>query len=619
MNRHLLIIFFISFFTTSHIFASLIKDKISITKSVQEVSFYKTDEGEVRAKLRVVEDVTNDGNESSSFDKFLFFDENTKINVIQRVSKRKNYDIEPIISNYESDGIFHSDLKMCYFKLGLGLQRNEVKYIYEKEYTDLKFFDPIYFHDRYAVDQLEVRVIVPEWMELEVKEFNFKNGQPTSEIKKETGETIYTFTAENIPAFSKVKGAPSVAKTKAHIIIIPKAFTHNGKRKRIMEDLTDLYGWYSSLVSQIDNQPAKINTLVDELIAGKETDKEKIKAIFYWVQDNIRYIAFENGIMGFQPESCQNVFDNKYGDCKGMANLVKQMLIHAGYDARLTWLGTSDIPYTYDMPSLLVDNHMICTVILDGKKIFLDPTEKFAALNNYAFRIQQQQVLIEDGKSYLIETIPAMGYDFSKEKLSNQLSIDGEQLVGSGSVAFSGNRKTTFYNYLNATAITDRKDFLSGYISNNDKNIKIEMTEAPNLDNRDEDLSAAFSIKMDNHIIDLGEELYVNPEFDFQFGNFNIPEKRKVDYEFSGNYTISAKTVIDIPDGWSVQYLPEPLESKTDTYNFELSYQQQANKIIYSKKIAIKETLLKVDEFKNWNKTIDQLKEFYGNQIILEK
>ena len=49
---------------------------------------------------------------------------------------------------------------------------------------------------------------------------------------------------------------------------------------------------------------------------------------------------------------------------------------------------------------------MICTVILNGKKYFLDGTESFIALNDYAQRIQGKQVLIEDGKNYILDRIP---------------------------------------------------------------------------------------------------------------------------------------------------------------------------------------------------------------------
>jgi transglutaminase-like putative cysteine protease len=120
----------------------------------------------------------------------------------------------------------------------------------------------------------------------------------------------------------------------------------------LFENVKDLYGWYNSVCAGIGNNSEPLKAKVAELISNKKTDPEKVESIFYWVQDNIRYIAFENGIMGFKPDAAQNVFKNKYGDCKGKANLLKTMLNIAGFDARLTWIGTSDLPYDYTLPSI---------------------------------------------------------------------------------------------------------------------------------------------------------------------------------------------------------------------------------------------------------------------------
>lgn len=134
----------------------------------------------------------------------------------------------------------------------------------------------------------------------------------------------------------------------------------------------------------------------DEITQGKSTAIEKVKAIYYWVQDNVRYIAFEDGLAGFKPEKAQEVLRRKYGDCKGMANLTKELLKASGFDSRLCWIGTHHIAYDYSTPSLAVDNHMICAVVLNGRRYFLDATEKYIPLNEYAERIQARQVLIED-------------------------------------------------------------------------------------------------------------------------------------------------------------------------------------------------------------------------------
>ncbi|MEI9945444.1 MAG: transglutaminase-like domain-containing protein [Chitinophagaceae bacterium] len=98
--------------------------------------------------------------------------------------------------------------------------------------------------------------------------------------------------------------------------------------------------------------------------------KKRSKRFFNWVQHNIRYIAFEDGIAGFKPAKANDVLNKKYGDCKGMANLTRGLLQALGFDARLCWIGTNYIAYDYSTPSMAVDNHMICALIYNGKKIF---------------------------------------------------------------------------------------------------------------------------------------------------------------------------------------------------------------------------------------------------------
>src|SRR6185295_5135482 len=250
--------------------------------------------------------------------------------------------------------------------------------------------------------------------------------------------TRTTFTIKDIPAFQNEPSSPNHALSSPHIICVSKAYTENGQRKVLFESVKDLYGWYSTVCADIGNNPNELKARVAALTADKKTDMEKIESIFYWVQDNIRYIAFENGIMGFKPDAAQNVLKNKYGDCKGKANLLKEMLKLAGYDARLTWIGTSDLPYDYTLPSLAVDNHMICTVILNGKRYFLDGTEEYIALNDYAQRIQGKQVLIEDGKNHILDKIPEFPADRNKEILNVKMNIIDNAITGNAVAEYNG-------------------------------------------------------------------------------------------------------------------------------------------------------------------------------------
>ena len=129
-----------------------------------------------------------------------------------------------------------------------------------------------------------------------------------------------------MPAYAHESSAPNHALSYPHIITVSKAYTENGRRQVLFESVKDLYAWYRSICDSTGNDASLLKDKVAELTAGKKTDLEKIESLFYWVQDNIRYIAFEDGIMGFKPDAAQNVFKKKYGDCKGKANLLKEML-----------------------------------------------------------------------------------------------------------------------------------------------------------------------------------------------------------------------------------------------------------------------------------------------------
>ena len=54
------------------------------------------------------------------------------------------------------------------------------------------------------------------------------------------------------------------------------------------------------------------------------------------MQRNIRYVGIEIGIGGLQPHTAEDVFRNRYGDCKDKATLLRAMLESVGIHS--TWV-----------------------------------------------------------------------------------------------------------------------------------------------------------------------------------------------------------------------------------------------------------------------------------------
>jgi len=552
-------------------------------------------------------------------DGLFYNDEQSIENVKVFNPDKKDVTIQKLCGDYSSESIFHSDAKLCVIKFPLAEKGKPFTYSHQDIYHDVKYLTSFYFLDHYPIIERVVQFNIPSWLELDLREFNF-NGYNVEKTSVKEGEiTKVTFRLTNIAAYKSEPHSPNHALTYPHLICVTKAFTESGKRTVLFENVKDLYGWYSSVCAEIGNNADALKAKVTELTANKKTDQEKVESIFYWVQDNIRYIAFENGIMGFKPDAAQNVFKNKYGDCKGKANLLKTMLTIAGFDARLTWIGTSDLPYDYTLPSLAVDNHMICTVFLNGKRCFLDGTEEYIALNDYAQRIQGKQVLIEDGKNHILDKIPEFPADRNKESITQKMSIVNDQLSGSAVAEYNGESKISVQSAFASTRNDKKTERLSSFVRNDNDNVEVSNLSNSDFNDRIKPLQVKYEFKANNQVTKTGNELYVVMDWNKDFGGLEMPADRKNDYEFNQKYYLTTQSELTIPDGYKVDYLPGAFKKTTPSWSFEGSYVNKGKSIVYTKTIIVSKPILKKSDFEGWNAFIAEINKFYNDQVVLTK
>ena len=295
------------------------------------------------------------------------------------------------------------------------------------------------------------------------------------------------------------------------------------------------------------------------------------------------------------------------------------MLKIAGFDARLTWIGTSDLPYDYTLPSLAVDNHMICTVILNGKRYFLDGTEDYIAMNDYAQRIQGKQVLIEDGNNYIIDKIPEFQPDRNKEKKLLKVSIDGVQLAGQATMEFNGESKINVQRAFTSIRTEDKNESLGRFVRKGDDNLIVSGLKHSDFSERQKPLQLNYDFKANNQVTKVGNELYVVMDWIKEFSSLEMPEDRKNDYEFNQKYHLTTQTELAIPEGYKVDYIPATVKKVSPEYSFEGSYLNKGKTIVYTKTIVINKAILKKSDFTKWNAFIAEINKFYNDQVVLSK
>ena len=518
---------------------------------------------------------------------------------------------------YQSNNIFHSDTRVKYNNMSFGKVGSIKEASSVKQYNDMRYISSFYVPSSIPCVKKTIKIEIPDDAKIDILPFYLDENKVLKRKHKTKKGNMHTYIAENVEAYDDSPGLPGHSYIYPHLLVLPKSYTYKGERVNLFSNTKDQYKWYRSLVNSIGNDNSSLKKLVAELTGSASTEKEKMENIFYWVQDNIRYIAFEDGIAGFKPESCQNVFDKKYGDCKGMANLMKEMLLIAGIDARLCWIGTKQVVYGYDIPSLLVDNHMICAVKQADDFIFLDGTEKFINIDNYAERIQNQEALIEDGNSFILKRIPKAESNDNKMTLALNLDLVDKTMSGDVKASFTGESKSNLKYKMAATQQNRLEDAAADYLKYGNENVSIDAINVSEFLQKEKESKIEAKIELREFANTFGDEtyLYIDP---FKiYDNYDFEEDRKYEYWFDHKIKDIVNIKLNIGNR-TVSSLPESIQINNPEFIISADYSQQNNIINYDISIEIPDAKISKKNIGSWNKAISQIKEFYEQPIILK-
>jgi transglutaminase-like putative cysteine protease len=537
-------------------------------------------------------------------------------------NKFSSYAPNVVDKPYEAHGIFHSDVRIKAFNMYFSSKGYRDKTEISKIYTDYRFYrSGAYFHTELPQKKHTISFQIPSSVEVEIHEFNFEGYNITKNTVIDPKTTVKTvsYVMEDIRPITTESGNSGISANLPHVLPIVKSYTVKGNKTNCFQSFSDLYTFLHKLNAEVEKHPDKIQELVTKITAGKTTDEQKIKALYYWVQDNIRYIAFEDGIAGFKPMAPKDVIEKKYGDCKAMANLLTQMLVTAGYDAKFVWIHTNHSKYDCTLPFLGNFNHAICMLKWDNKTYFLDCTETYAAFGENAYRIQGRPVLIENGDTYKIEKVPLEDLLSSKYDEKVSVKIIGEKLTGLDEITARGDLKNQLIRSYHGASASDKTDYFKKYFSNTDGNLKLLDIETSDLHNREIPFSSKYHFELNNQVFIDGNELFVNLEFDNFLGKNSKDTFRLTDYTFNLICNYSVAVTMDVPAGYKVKHMPEPYTIKNEYCTIDLAYTVVNGKVLYKKTFLFPSGVIPKAKAAEWAKIQKDLKKFYTNQITLSK
>lgn len=526
-------------------------------------------------------------------------------------------------SENRSRSVFYDDIKETSFNYP-SITNGSIGHLeLTTVHKNLRLLSSHYFTHGVPVVNGELKLTFPKEMVIKYKVMGKQKDKVEISTESRKKETTYTFKVHNLEKDQSYPDAPDNAYYALHIIFyIDSYINEKGEVVKWLGTTEDLYKFYRGFINNINKETSpELERVTDSLTLGISGNEAKARNIYKWVQQHIKYVAFENGMEGFVPRDANLVCNRRFGDCKDMASILTKMLQYANVPAYFVWIGTRNLPYDYtDVPLPIVDNHMIAAIKLDTNFIFLDGTDSHGVFGIPSDHIQGKQALIAiSDKEFKIVRVPVEEKENNIYTDTTILRLTDQGIHGTISIGTTGYYAMNFYRLMNQTDEKAKEKLMNNILARGSNKFKLDKYEIIETNNPGKyRINSQFELQgFDKKIAD---EWYLNLNLYkfYEHQEIDYP-KRQLPVEFDFKNERRYVTILEIPEGYQVSYLPESKSFHNDTWGFDLIYETKKNQVILTQKFENNHLLLPVDKFQSWNKVLENLFPNYKETISLVK
>lgn len=416
-------------------------------------------------------------------------------------------------------------------------------------------------------------------------------------------------------------------------------FPSSGTAGNSMETWQDIGKWYTALSGDRRLSSAEIKQKVADLTSGSADTLSKIRALAGFVQKDIRYVAIEIGIGGFQPHPAASVFSNRYGDCKDKATLLAAMLHEIGIDPFYVLVNTRRGVIAPEYPPGLNFDHVILAIPLPadvptmnlyaivahphyGKLLFFDPTNTLTPLGYLPSYEQANYGMLtaaDGGELVLMPLLPP-----SVNRLSRgahlTLSADGS-IAGSVEEIRQGDPAEDSRARLLAVQSQDRAKVLESFLGSFMGGFSLTKASTGNLDEYDKMFVLEYQFVAPNYAQTAGDLLLLRPRVLGGKGSTILEEKERK-YPFSFEIATEQNDQFDItlPQGYVPDELPPPLKIDYDFANYSSKVEMISGNVLrYSRTYQVKSVLIPTSRLADLKSFFRQILKDESNAAVFKK
>ena len=457
-----------------------------------------------------------------------------------------------------------------------------VEYQTEVEYDGL-FYLPTWmpvFNENISVQSSVLKVITPADYQLRFKAYNYAQQPVVTNIKK---ENEYSWSVSAIAAVKDESYTPSWHEMVPTLFLAPSSFEMQ-KYAGSMNNWQEFGAFIYNLNANRNILPDNVKQQVHALTNGLPTERQKIAALYKYLQQNTRYISIQLGIGGWQTLDANFVAGKGYGDCKALSNYMQALLKEAGITSytALIKAGSNAANVIADFSSNQF-NHVIVCVPQAKDSIWLECTSQTSQPGYMgSFTGNRQALLIGEKGGTLVNTVSYGSSDnLQKRLIKAVISEDGELSAEVISV-YSGLQQDGLDGTIKAASSVEfaeymrRKFDLSSYEVVNFSHTLNKHT-VPSIDEK-------VKLKVAHYGSVTGKRLFINPNI-LSVSSFKIKDasNRKFDFELKMPFIDTDTVEINIPAGYKAESVPASLSLRSGPLEFRSAIKIDGQKIIFTR------------------------------------
>ena len=503
-------------------------------------------------------------------------------------------------------GDLYDDVRKKVLEIPAANPGNIVGFEYVQKGRPNVFQDGWWFQDQIPVLRGQYRLQIPAGWKFDYHWSNYKEAAPET---PDTNE--YVWKLSDVPAITAEDDMPPW-RTIAGRLDVKYYSPQNASQAEQAGSWHDLGMWYEGVTTPQLQVTPEIQQEATTLTAHATTPLEKIEALTSYLQRQIRYVAIEIGIGGYQPHPASEVFKNQYGDCKDKVTLLSAMLKAIGIDSFYAVAQTDRGIVQPEFSSMLSFNHVILAIRLPadvpltdlyamvndpkyGKLLFFDPTDEYTPLGYLPDSEQDNYVLLVTPDGGELVHLPLLSPATNRLLRTAQFRLDATGTI-SGQVKeirWGGPAVDSRAQYL-ITAPKDRAKIVDQFLGTFLDNFQLQSATVGNLTNYDQSLILDYSFVAPNYAKLAGDMIILRPRvlgekgWSILAGN----KERKYPIEFADATLQTDEFDFTLPAGYTAEDLPAPVKVDSDYVAYQSEVKLDGGVLRYKRTYEVKNVMV---------------------------